>query len=424
MAITYVGGDSDNLDYLTNTDLTLTLPTHQTDDVGVIFITIRGNDAHTITFNAGSGWTELYAENNGAGTLGYTRNACYYKRFTSSSETNPEIEHSFGGNTNEEDRIAVVEVFRGVDTTTIFDTTYTSADATDIGFSPGSTTPPDITTVNDSCCLIVNYQGTANNVTAIAESSGYSAANEVFQTIGSYDIVTDTSYLLDAGTASTESPGDWSWTQSTTGGPDGEHYTLALRLQQGTTHSGIGSVLTSGTLSADAIRVANAVGSVTTAGTLGAGALVSKVGAGSFTGDGTLSGDATTSQTFAGSGTITANGSLSGAVTTTIQVSSSTSASATLAGVGTVTWLVTGSVATSATLVGDTITSYQSIGSLAASANIAGALTKRLSAVGNLGITATTEAGVTFFFPRQGVSTIYTTTTPKLPVYERGDNHE
>ena len=114
MAITFVGSDLNQTNSGT-ANLALTLPTHQADDFGIIYG--RADEQGTVPvlgIAVATGWTELRNDNptSGRDRVEYI----WYKKFTSSSETNPEMTTD-----TDQERSVSVHVFRGVDTTTQFD---------------------------------------------------------------------------------------------------------------------------------------------------------------------------------------------------------------------------------------------------------------------------------------------------------------
>ncbi len=213
--ITYVGDDSGHVN--TGTSIALTLPTHATDDFAVIYAYGDRTSAN-ISISVATGWTELVDENHTAGRA--RRNGIFYKKLTSASETNPTVSFSVS-----DDYSALVMVFRGVDTTTPLDATYTSGNGTDT-LSP---TAPAITTVTNNAAVLTFCGLTHSELTAYGAPSGYTLGpNTVSNTVGVAHLNSGAAYLLDSGTAGSKLGIAWSnsGTLSTT---DYSVYTLALR---------------------------------------------------------------------------------------------------------------------------------------------------------------------------------------------------
>lgn len=98
-------------------NVTPSLPTgYAKDDLFVCLVESYDNVVPTIS--SPSGWTRLYSNSN----TSVSQASLFYKFATSSSETNPVITHSSGSTI-----IARCSTFSGVDTTTPFDTPFSSA---------------------------------------------------------------------------------------------------------------------------------------------------------------------------------------------------------------------------------------------------------------------------------------------------------
>ncbi len=106
MAVTFVGSDSGDVNG--GTTVNLTLPSHQTDDVGII-VMYNDQDVYTHSVGTATGWTKIAENLTSTGRDMHT--SVWWKRFTSGSETNPVATVSTG-----EQFSASVHVYRGVDT--------------------------------------------------------------------------------------------------------------------------------------------------------------------------------------------------------------------------------------------------------------------------------------------------------------------
>ena len=211
--ITYVGADAD--EDATGGDIALTLPTHATDDFGIILSGAEyGSDVQAVT--VATGWTLLRSDTTTPGR-DFTTNI-WYKKFTSASESNPTITTSVSAETS-----ASVAVFRGVDTTTAFDVTEVYASG------QNDTKPQNsaITPVSDNSCLLLYHYVTHNEVSAIAVP-GTPASLVLGPTTIRPNRNQGLAYILDIGTAATITPTQWNNT-SATSAAEYHVYTLALR---------------------------------------------------------------------------------------------------------------------------------------------------------------------------------------------------
>ena len=216
MAITNVGAASGNSQ--TTGDITLTLPTHQADDFAVLVVNEveGGNPKPSHSINTATGWTKHRTDNGIAGTDRQT--TIFYKKFTSSSETDPAVASSKEGN-----RCCFVRVFRGVDTTTAFDVTETFADTQDDYDAPAPAITP--TTANGALLLVWNAAGGGidSHGAPSTPSSMVGGESSFADSINQFD-----AYLLDYGSAATITPGVWG-NSTSGGGPDSSNYSIALR---------------------------------------------------------------------------------------------------------------------------------------------------------------------------------------------------
>lgn len=222
MPITFVG--SDKGDNGANTvALTMNLPTHQADDFAVIIAYNDNQDTvATWSITGASGYTKHREDQH---TGGRDRNvAIFYKKLTSSSETDPVAQISAAAFHS-----ASLYVFRGVDTTTPFDVTETADDGTN------DTTPvnPAITPVTDNGALLLWHGATHDDISVAGlptTPSGLTlgetilgSANDHRGQIGAYK--------LDYGSAATITPTAWTHTSSPTGVAEWSVFSIALRPQ-------------------------------------------------------------------------------------------------------------------------------------------------------------------------------------------------
>lgn len=223
MAITFVGSDSGQTGANT-TGITLSLPTHTTDDVGVIYG--RCDESGTVavlSIGTATGWTLLTNVNP---TQGRDRvEYIWYKRFTSGFETNPVMNTSIS-----QEKSASVHVFRGVDTVTMFDTTFTS------NHNQNDSTPINaaITTLTDNACLLLYHGSTHDDVTtagAPATPSGMTIGETVLGAANDHRGQV-CAYKLNVGVAATYTPTAWTHTVSAAAVAEYSTFTIALRENQ------------------------------------------------------------------------------------------------------------------------------------------------------------------------------------------------
>ena len=220
MAISFVGSDSGSQGANT-TGITLTLPTHATDDFGIIYGRIdEVGTVPVLSIGTATGWTLLDNRNptSGRDRVEYV----WYKKFTSASETNPVMNTDTA-----RAHSASVHVFRGVDTATPFDATFQ--------FNSGAndTTPvnPAITPVTANGALILFDGATHNDITVAglpATPTGLTLG-EVVLSSGNNHRGQYTAYKLDYGAAATITPTAWTHTSSPTGTAEWSVYTIVLR---------------------------------------------------------------------------------------------------------------------------------------------------------------------------------------------------
>lgn len=215
MTITFVGSDIGD-ESVSATAITLTQPTHQTDDFGILIANLFGLETIDVTT---TGWTELRYD---IATQGVDRNtAIWYKKYTSSSEANPVMTVTTGTNNQ---RAISLHVFRGVDTTTPFDATEQFLDV----LATANPTNTAITTVTNNACLILFQHLSGNALTAIGLPTTPSGLVQgEFQLAGTWRYHS-VAYKLDVGTAGTITPSAWTNTVSSDT-YESSCYTIALR---------------------------------------------------------------------------------------------------------------------------------------------------------------------------------------------------
>jgi len=201
-SITYVGGDvvDDSNPATSSIDLTPTLPTHAADDFAILFF-YRKESSVEPAITTPSGWTKL-DENFTESTH---KTATFYRKLTSSSETNPTVTSTGDTGANGKCLVSVV-VFRGVDTSTPFDVTYSNASH----FLGGALTDdsatfaplPTITTTTNNCAIYVVQGSTGSAWDSQSPPSGYTETWQYdLSNLGGQD-----AYILDAGTAGSNAP--------------------------------------------------------------------------------------------------------------------------------------------------------------------------------------------------------------------------
>lgn len=222
-AITPVGADEDFLADAATGNMTLTLPAHETNDFGLICV----HEAETGTLPdhavaVATGWSELRTDNGDSGSDRQT--TVFYKKFTSNSETNPQI-----SSTIELDRMAVISVWRGVDTTTAFDATEQFDNAQGGASTTEDPTNPAITTVTDNAFVVICATAAQGNSMVIGAPTSYTLADAVdVSDVGAGNDAIGGMAYIDSGALGAETPGAWinSLASST---PDWNEYTFALR---------------------------------------------------------------------------------------------------------------------------------------------------------------------------------------------------
>ena len=195
MTVTFVGSDIG--DSSSATTIALTLPTHQTDDFGLI-VGYSDQDINTHAITVASGWINLFDDLSSLGRDQHT--SVWYKKFTSSSETNP----TFSSTSTSEEISASVHVFRNVDTVLPFEGFTTSHDDNIPSTPPEDVVPADIVTDNDAACGFRAMCVTHDDITTLGTPSGYTDGESVFGAAADFRQQT-CAYDLDLGTAGTKS---------------------------------------------------------------------------------------------------------------------------------------------------------------------------------------------------------------------------
>lgn len=222
MAITHVGSVTASAGGTTT--LTPTLPTHATDDLLVAYMFSDSQPTSAVhTLATASGWTQLIvSEENTDGRD--TAQSLWYKVATSASETSPTFEINASNA-----HTVVIHVFRGVDTTTPIDVTTT----TNGGQNNTTAAAPAITTATNNAAVVVFGGQSHDDLTAYGAPSGYTAGEFDDVGAGSHWAFAYSAYLLDAGTAGTETPGAWTHTDNGSAVADYQNLTVALRPDAG-----------------------------------------------------------------------------------------------------------------------------------------------------------------------------------------------
>jgi hypothetical protein len=223
MAITFVGSDVGQQGANT-TAITLTLPSHQADDVAIVFC--NADESGTVpswSETASSGWEKLREDNP---TIGRDRvTAVFAKRLTSGSETNPAFNVSVA-----QEHSASVHVFRGVDTIDMFDAVMRF----DAGQNDTTPINPPITSISDNAAIILFHAATHDDISVAGVPTTPSGLSLGETVLGS---TTDhrhqfTAYDVDVGNAATFTPTAWTHTSSPTTTAEWTVYTLLLRNDQ------------------------------------------------------------------------------------------------------------------------------------------------------------------------------------------------
>ena len=218
-AITFIGGDTD-FQLANTTSLTVVWPSHQADDVGIICA--KEDEAGTVPVLAvtvATGYTLILNDNDisGSDRVHYI----WYKKFTSSSETNPVITTDTTG-----DHTVVAGVFRGVDTTVQIDATTTQNDAA----NTDNPTNAAIATATANAALVLCYGAVdAGNALQIVAPAGYTDGPIIDATDNTdVQLPAALAYDLDVGAIAGDDPGAWQNTGGA-GTADVSTYTIALR---------------------------------------------------------------------------------------------------------------------------------------------------------------------------------------------------
>lgn len=140
-------------------NVTPSLPTHQADDILLCAVTSNDNIAHGVST---SGWAEVYQLTR-TGSL--PRASLWWKRASSSSETNPTVTHTGSGGI-----VANCSAFRGVDTSVAFDVAYASGAKNDTSNDNDIISGGLTTVTNGAVVLFVGHVD--NNRCPVSEQDG------------------------------------------------------------------------------------------------------------------------------------------------------------------------------------------------------------------------------------------------------------
>lgn len=214
--VTFVGSHQAGFNNGDTSDITLTLPlTIATNDFGVIYYyyDTGSNIGNTVT--TPTGWTLLTGWPVATITGRSITTHVFYRKLVS-GDSNPTIVDTGSGA-----RSAALAVFRGVDTATPFDATTTRSE------QENDSTPnlAAITTVTANSAVVVTAAVSHANMTAFVPPSGYQLGPAIY---GLYRNVA-IGYLLNAGTAGTKSPVNWTATGATAV-EESHTVTMALRV--------------------------------------------------------------------------------------------------------------------------------------------------------------------------------------------------
>jgi len=220
MPITFVGSDIEQSNNGSN--LTLTIPSHATNDFGIIFgyADEDGGGTAVQAVTTATGWTTLTntldTVGRGIGTY------LFYKKFTSASETNPVMTNDLT-----EEWSTSLHVFRGVDRTTPFDASFVH----DAGTNDTTPNCAAITTVTANAAVVLYHASTHNDITVSGIPATPSGLTE-----GGVILPVDwpfsgqfCAHKVDVGAAATITPTDWTHTSDPTNVAEWVVYTLALR---------------------------------------------------------------------------------------------------------------------------------------------------------------------------------------------------
>ena len=163
--VTFVGSDSG--DTTGGTDITLTLPTHQADDVAIIWhYSDQDTGTHAVT---GETYTELF---DGLSSLGRDMHVSVWgRRFPDGSETNPTVTLS-----NTEEHSASVHVFRNVHPDIgLEDFVLAFANDDNIAEPSEDVVPGDVGVLGDNYCALRLMAITHDDITTVGTPTGYPA---------------------------------------------------------------------------------------------------------------------------------------------------------------------------------------------------------------------------------------------------------
>ncbi len=200
-----------------------------TDDFMVAFVTYSVNGA-TETWDddggGGNGWTQLFSNNETAGrdfTAG-----CFYK-VHDGSESDPTctLTGASSGPIS-----GVIEVYRGVDTSTPFDVVYAKGDHWDAGVDDALPTNQPIDTASNGAFVVLAHYATNNDISAGAAPTNYTIRSALTpgSSYNNKQIFTADREIASAGT---ETPGAWLHTASPDNAAEWGAITLALKAAGG-----------------------------------------------------------------------------------------------------------------------------------------------------------------------------------------------
>jgi hypothetical protein len=214
--VTFVGSDAGN--NATGADISLTLPSHQTDDFGLMFCGANNAQSGVWSVTVATGWTQLAQIIESPANE--RRTAVFYKKFTSGSETDPTASFSAVEQVG-----ASVHVFRNVDTA---DPWGSASPFYSVIHGLDDSAPPNasITTDTDNSAIVVFHAGSTDEITAGGAPTGYTLSQA---SLGRHRN-NITAYLLNSGLSGVKSPGDWT-NSSTANTSDYSCYTIALKPQ-------------------------------------------------------------------------------------------------------------------------------------------------------------------------------------------------
>jgi hypothetical protein len=216
--ITYIDGSA-TVEYASSS-ITLTLPTHEEDDLLLAFVSHGQNQAAQTWDDdggGGNGWTLLIQ--NFTSDERNIESAIYYK-IAGASESNPTFTR---GSDPGYDLAGTICAIRNVDTNSPFDVAYNNSNHYQDALNDSTPTPPAITTANDDAWVVVFSTVTHNDISAIAAPTNYDLRESLVENNNNHMLAT-----REIASAGTETPGAWTNTAAANDG-ESHSYTLALR---------------------------------------------------------------------------------------------------------------------------------------------------------------------------------------------------